>query len=275
MKCHYPAWDEVAIARVRAAFAEGGRDAVCAMFPEIPRKTVFERMKKIGIEYPMKNSWPKWEGEELERVKRVLEEQGGEAVYALYPEMPQATVRWRLARLHLYVPGNMTFKAGPKRPWSPEEIEAIRTQFREGKPADEFKILGKRYPELKPGGLRKRLRSIGIITERRFLGWRTAEEAELKRLRREGVPPKKIAKKLGRTQRSVVSKLRLLEGRVRPDPLTPGQVKTLEKIADDAIAHASRLFGWPPELIAGQIHKATLPSRYKKRRDAKHLKIAV
>ena len=99
-------------------------------------------------------------------------------------------------------------------PWTADEAEELRQMAADGVSREEMSAqLGRT-----PNAVKMKLQSLGLyVPKPAARPWTPADEAELVRLYREGVPFAELAAAFGRTEGAILSRLILLRASVLPD----------------------------------------------------------
>ena len=110
-------------------------------------------------------------------------------------------------------------------PWTADEAEELRQMAADGVSREEMSAqLGRT-----PNAVKMKLQSLGLyVPKPAARPWTPADEAELVRLYREGVPFATLAAAFGRTEGAILSRLIRLRASVLPDSApaeAPGEAK--------------------------------------------------
>ena len=113
-------------------------------------------------------------------------------------------------------------------PWTADEAEELRQMAADGVSREEMSAqLGRT-----PNAVKMKLQSLGLyVPKPAARPWTPADEAELVRLYREGVPFAELASAFGRTEGAILRRLILLRAAVLPDTApaeAPGEAPVSE-----------------------------------------------
>ena len=113
-------------------------------------------------------------------------------------------------------------------PWTADEAEELRQMAADGVSREEMSAqLGRT-----PNAVKMKLQSLGLyVPKPAARPWTPADEAELVRLYREGVPFAELAAAFGRTEGAILSRLIRLRASVLPDTApaeVPGEAPMAE-----------------------------------------------
>ena len=113
-------------------------------------------------------------------------------------------------------------------PWTADEAEELRQMAADGVSREEMSAqLGRT-----PNAIKMKLQSLGLYVPKPAARlWTPADEAELVRLYREGVPFAELAAAFGRTEGAILSRLIRLRASVLPDT-APAEVPSEAPMAE-------------------------------------------